>query len=52
MNNIKELIQKKKESRSYLISSGITDLRPSMETIAKLLVNRPKKQKNIYYEQE
>lgn len=26
----------------------MTDLRPSMETIAKLLVNRPKEQKNIY----
>ena len=35
-------------SRSYLISAGMTDLRPSMETIAKLLVNRPKEQKNIY----
>lgn len=35
-------------SRSYLISAGTADLRPSKETIAKLLVNRPKEQKKIY----
>lgn len=35
-------------SDSYLISSGTTNIRPSMETIAKLLVNRPSEHKKIY----
>lgn len=35
-------------SDSYLISAGTTNNRPSMETIAKLLVNQPSVHKKIY----
>lgn len=35
-------------SDSYLISAGKTALRPSMETIARILVNHPERNKKIY----
>lgn len=46
--NISMRFLKQYYSDSYLISAGDTKLRPSMETIAMLLMNYPKENKKIY----
>lgn len=46
--NISTQFLKQFNSDSYLVSAGETALRPSMETIAKILVNDPEELKKIY----
>lgn len=46
--NISKRFLKQYNSDFYLISAGETDLRPSMETVAMILVNNPEEYKKIY----